>query len=441
MDDEYQKGRRAVVTGVGVVSPIGCTKEVFWESLVRAQGGISALGPSSSDDETVTSGARIQEFRGRIKDFDCLDPAVEKRLRKALKVMNRETQLAVAAAEQAVSDSHLADSGLDPERIGVSFGTGNVPIMPEDFINGIQACGDRSDGFDFDRWGTDGIPQVAPLWLLKCLPNMPACHVAICNDLRGPNNSITQREVAANLAVAEAWHSIAEGDADAFVVGATGTTILSLNHMHSLMEQDVAPAGIDPTGVCRPFDRRRCGFVVGEGAAAILLEDWESATRRGVPIYGEVVGAGSSCVLDRSHTPQCDAALANAMRAALHTAELTPAELGHIHAHGLSTQRSDIEESRAIRNVLGASADTVPVVAAKSYLGNAGAGAGILELVASLLAIKHGRLFPILNFDQPDPECPITPVTSSDVEAGNSFLNLSMAPHGQASCLAIRAVA
>ena len=440
MDTARDCTRRVVVTGLGVISPIGNNQEAFWQSLIDGRNGISRLNCSPQNGFPDACAGEAREFAGRIEDFCGLDKEVKKAIRKALKVMNRETRMAVAAAQQAIADSDLPAAGLEPERIGVCFGTGFVSMMPEDFQSGIDNCTDSGrEEFDFSRWGTEGVEQVTPLWLLTCLPNMPACHIAIYNDLRGPNNSITQREAAANLAVAEAYYAIADGAADAIVVGATGTTLLPFNLLHTLMEQDVAPGGSDPAKVCRPFDRDRSGSVVGEGAAALILEEMHSAIRRGADIYGEVAGAGSSCVVERNHVPRCSAAAANAIRAALRSAGLSPDDVGHVHAHGMSTYRSDIEEAQAIREVFGSRADELPVVAAKSYVGNAGAGGGAIELVASLLALKHGRLFPVLNYENPDPQCPIAPVTSSDVEAGDSFLNLSMVPQGQASCVLITA--
>ncbi len=440
MDTVRNSRRRVVVTGVGVVSPIGSTQETFWQSLVGGRSGISRLDSSPQNGYPDACAGEVREFNGRIEDFGTLEKDVKKAIRKALKLMNRETRMAVAAAQHALADSDLGAGGLEPERIGVCFGAGFASMMPHDFLAGVENCTNEHSEFNFSRWGTEGVEQVAPLWLLTCLPNMAACHIAIHNDLRGPNNSITQREAAANLAVAEGCHVIADDAADAIVVGATGTTLLPFNLLHTVMEQDMAPGGGDPTKVCRPFDRDRSGSVVGEGAAALILEDLHSATRRGAKIYGEVCGAGSSCVVERNHVPRCSTALANAIRATLRSADANPDAVGHLHAHGLSTRRSDIAEARAIREVFGDRADELPVVAAKSHLGNAGAGGGAIELVASLLALKHGRLFPVLNYENPDPECPITPVTSSDVEAGESFLNLSMVPQGQASCVLIRKV-
>jgi 3-oxoacyl-[acyl-carrier-protein] synthase II len=433
--------RRVVVTGIGVVSPIGSTKDAFWEALRAGRSGISSLNSLPQSRFPQACAGEVREFEGRITDFGELDAATKKALRKALKVMNRETQMAVSAAQQALNDSKISADGYDPERIGVSFGAGYVSMLPQDFLAGIDACTNERDTFDFQRWGTDGIPQVAPLWLLKCLPNMPACYIAIYNDLRGPNNTVTQGAAAANIAVEEAYHLVADGAADAILSGGTGDNILPYSYLHTVLEEEVSPGGPNPATICRPFDIGRTGSVVAEGAAAFLLEERNSAIARGATIYGEIVGAGSSCVVDRNHVPQLGQALANAIRAALNAAQLSPDEVGHVHAHGLSTQHADIEEAHAIRRIFGDRADTLPIVAAKSFIGNAGAGAGAMELAASLLALEQKHLFPTLNFEAPDPNCPIAPVVSSDVEAGESFLNVNMAPQGQASCVVVRAAA
>ena len=429
--------RRVVVTGVGVVSPIGTDVGTFWRGLVAGQSGISRPSGHEANGDPEPAVAAVQNFGEQIEAFGPLEKDVRKKIRKALRLMNRETQMAVAAAQQAVAESGLSSAGFDPERVGVCFGSGNAAVLPEDFLPAIQACTDDADQFDAGRWGIDGLPQVAPLWLLTCLSNMPACRIAIFNNLQGPNNSITQREASANLAVGEAMNLIADGEADAMIVGATGTTILPFNRLHEVLDREVAIGDSDPATLCRPFDRRRCGSVLGEGAASVVLEELQSALRRGVPIYGEVTGTGASCVVDRGRVPHCDSALANSIRSALRRAGRDPESVGHVQAHGLSTRRSDRDEARAIRNLFGPRADTLPIAAAKSGLGNSGAGSGALELVAGLLALKHGHLFPVLNYEEPDPECPVSAVTSADVPAGGSFLNLSVSSQGQAGCVLV----
>lgn len=418
---------RIVVTGIGVVSPRGRTAAAFWSGLTSpTSAGAGALEPGGA----LSVG--VADFNGHIDSFCELSPVTRKSVQKSLKLMNRETQMGVAAGQQALQDSGLLENGI-PDRIGICFGAENFAVMPEDFQAGVQACSDSSGEFNSDRWGEEGIPEVAPLWLLKCLPNMPACHLAILNDLRGPGNTITQRDVAGNMAIAEACRIIKDGDADAMVVGATGTTLTASASRHPDDESEFVEA---ENNVCRPFDRRRQGSVPGEGAGVIVLEEMHSALHRGAPIYGEILGTASASCSGRERAIACKNGLVNAMRQALQRAGLDPESLGHIHAHGLGTVTSDFAEAQAICQVLGKSAGRIPVVAAKSHLANAGAGSGILELIASLLALRNGHLFPVLNFNEPDPMCPVRPARNCDDAAGSSFLNLNMFGRGIASCVA-----
>ncbi len=323
--------------------------------------------------------------------------------------MCRECQMGVAAAQLALADAGLVvgDGKYDPERTGCVFGADYMLTMPEEFSAGINRCRDREGHFDYNRWATEGMPQLSPLWLLKYLPNMPASHVAIYNDLRGPNNSITHREAAANLAIGEAYRTILRGSADIMVVGATGTRVHPMKTVHAIQTEELAGNGVEPSKASRPFDKNRTGMVIGEGAGAIVIEELATAKARGATIYGEIVGHGSSHVADTNCVAHRDVALANVMRASLRGAGMSPDEVGHIHAHGLSTRSCDIDEAKAIREVFGAAADKVPVTAAKSYFGNLGAGSGMIELIASVLALSNDKLFPILNYETPDPECPI----------------------------------
>ena len=466
MLQQNQDRCRIAITGIGVVSPIGQTVADFWQSIAEGRSGIRARGTvRDRDAESRSAGPIGQEcaegpasrqresepffvcpyageasgFCGSIDDFGPLERDVKRAIRKALKLMNRETQMAVSAGQQALADSRLLASTVDREQIGVCFGADNVSIMPEDFLRGVEACVTDTGQFDFDRWGTDGLPEVAPLWLLKCLPNMPACYLAIFNGLLGPNNSITEGSVSANLAVAEACRLIEDQAATAVLTGATGTTLQPFNLMHTLPDEQVAADNEDPATVCRPFDRTRTGTVPAEGAAAFVLEEFESAVRRGARIYGEVTAAASGTAADRSGAPACRRSLAHALSGCLQAADWPPEQIGHLHAHGLGTPTMDAAEAAAIRDVFASVADRLPVVALKSYIGNAGAGAGALEMAASLLAVHHRRLFPVLNYRQPDPQCPIRPVRSFDPNAGRCFVNVSLASHGKASCVAVSA--
>jgi 3-oxoacyl-[acyl-carrier-protein] synthase II len=429
--------RRVVITGCGVICPLGRTKEDLWSGLLEGRSGVTPLTSLPSGALPLRFGGEVVDFTGKIDDFGPLDPNRKKTIRKGLKVMCREIQMGVASAQWALHDGQLDPASCDPDRAGVSFGADYIMTLPDEFATGVRDCLDETGDFRYERWSEKGMPNVTPLWLLKYLPNMPACHVAIYNDFRGPNNSITVREASANLAVAEAYSMILRGQADVMLAGATGSRIHPLRTVHTVLQEQLALEGDSPERASRPFDLHRQGMVVGEGAAVLLLEDAQAAEKRGVPVLGEVLGYGASAALDRQAVALRDRALKNAMIQALKSARMTPDDIGHVHAHGLSTLRCDIAEAQAIRDVFRDRKEPVPVTAAKSYFGNLGAAGGMVELVASMMAIQHGTLFPTLNYETPDPECPVEVVHQPTRPAGSNVLNLNVTPQGQASAVIV----
>lgn len=432
--------RRVVITGLGVISPLGNSPSALWEGLTTGRSGVVPLTSVPTEYLPSTFAGEARDFSGSIDDFGALEPEKKKAIRKGLKVMCRESQMGVAAAQHALADSGLPlGTAIDPDRIGVVFGADYMLTLPDDFTAGIVRCLKEDGTFDFSRWAAEGMPQVTPLWLLKYLPNMPASHVAIYNDLRGPNNSITLREASANAAVGEAFRTIVRGSADVMLAGATGTRIHPMKFVHSVTQEEVAGNGVEPARASRPFDLNRQGMVLGEGAAAIMLEELESARARGAKIYGEIIGSASSSVANKHGVAQRTTALTNVMTLALKDANSKPADVGHIHAHGLSTRSCDVDEARAIHEVFGERASKIPVAAAKSYFGNLGAGSGLVELISSLLALSNKRLFGILNYDTPDPQCALA-VSTADADPGASFLNVNVTPQGQASAVMIRSL-
>ena len=432
--------RRVVITGMGVISPLGNTLESLWEGLASGTSGVAPLKTVPVDYLPTAFAAEAHEFTGSIDDFGPLEGEKKKAIRKGLKIMCRESQMGVAAAQRSLADAGLADSSIvDPERVGVLFGSDYMLTLPDDFAAGIMKCIDEEGNFDFTRWASEGMQQLTPLWLLKYLPNMPASHVAIYNDLRGPNNSITLREASANAAVGEAFRTIVRGSAEIIIAGATGTRIHPMKMVHSLTQEEVVGNGVEPTKASRPFDLNRGGMVLGEGAGAVVLEELESAKKRGARIYAEVLGTASSSVANHSGIAQRETALKNVMSAALRDADRTTADVGHLHAHGLSTRSSDEEEAKAIHDVFGDRATKLPVVAAKSNFGNLGAGSGLIELVSSVLALQQGRLFPVLNYETPDPKCQLAVCQNGDAP-GSSFMNINVTPQGQASAVLVGAI-
>ena len=432
------KQRRVVITGVGIISPIGNTRETLWEALLRGQSGVGRLTPVHPHDLPVTFAAEASNFQGNIGDFGPLEPEQKRAIRKALKVMCRESQMGVASAQLALADARIAPGKVDPQRAGVSFGADYMLSTPDEFSEGILRCLDSRGRFEFSCWGTHGMPRMSPLWLLKYLPNMPASHLAIFNDFRGPNNSLTLREAAANAAVAEAFQIILRGSADVMLAGATGSRIHPMKIIHAAQQEQLAAANGDPTRASRPFDRDRTGMVLGEGAGAIVLEELSAAEARGADIYAELVAGASSSAIGPNLQARRRQAMVNVLCAVLHGAGACPDDVGHFHAHGLSTRSADVEEARAINEVFGRRAKPLPVVAAKSYFGNLGAGSGMVELVASLLALRHDRLFPVLNYETPDPECPLAAVGQPRDGAGSSLVSLNVTPQGQASAVMVR---
>ncbi|HEY5314977.1 MAG TPA: beta-ketoacyl-[acyl-carrier-protein] synthase family protein [Pirellulales bacterium] len=432
-----KSSRRVVITGMGVISPLGNTPQSLWGALVEGRSGVARL-PEDFPAVLARYGAQARDFTGDIDGFGPLEGEKKKAIRKGLKVMCRESQMGVAAAQRAINDAGLSPTNHDPERTGVVYGSDYMLTMPDEFTASIRECIVDADGFQFSRWAGPGMEKMPPLWLLKYLPNMPASHIAIYNDMRGHSNSITHREAAANLAIAEAFRVITRNHADCMVAGATGSRVHPMKAVHALQQEQLADQDCEPAAACRPFDRDRSGMVLGEGSGAVILEEREHALARGARIYGEIAGAGSSSVADRNLVARRDAALANAMRSALSDAGAAPQTVGHIQAHGLGTRTCDADEARAIREVFGSYAQQLPVSAAKSYFGNLGAGSGMVELIAGTLALGEQRLFRVLNYQTPDPECPIAAVCSSDTPAGDSFLNLNVTPQGQASCVMVR---
>ncbi len=428
--------RRVVITGLGLISPLGHTTESLWDALMAGRSGVRAVQTLPGQLLHMPWAAEASQFTGDIDDFGPLDKELKRSIRKGVKVMSREIQMGVAAAQRALVDARLPAGSYDVERTGVVYGSDYILSGPDEFVDAMSGCLDGDRNFDFGLWADQGIPKITPLWLLKYLPNMPASHIAIYNDLRGPSNSLTMREASAHLAVGEATQLIARGTADTIVAGATGTRIHPLRTLHAVMQEEIARDGDDPARACRPFDLHRSGMVLGEGAGAVVLEALDTAIARGAKIRGEVIGSGSSAVQDSRGVGHLQAAARVALRQTLQSAGIAPAAVDHVHAHGLATRRSDAAEAQAIQEVFGAR--PVPVTAVKSYLGNVGAAGGILELIASVLALEQGLLPPVLNYQTPDPQCPVQVVRSFGEPAGDLFVALSLTPTGQASAVAVR---
>ncbi|MFO1022760.1 MAG: beta-ketoacyl-[acyl-carrier-protein] synthase family protein [Planctomycetales bacterium] len=433
MGTRHENSRRVAITGVGVVSPNGIGREAFWNSITAGHSGISQI-------DLMSASSIPHHIGGQVKDFNDKTSRNYIKQRKNIKVMCREIQLGVAAATLALEDAGITEGVVNPERMGVEFGANLMLSPPEILFDAAKATCDPGDVlFQFDRWGQTGMPKLQPLWLLQFLPNMPACHIGIHADARGPSNSLTMSEASGNLAAAEAWRIVSRSQADVMITGSTGTTIHAVKSLHATLWDELSTWSGDPAEASRPFDADRCGQVCAEGSGVMIFEEEEHAKKRGAKILGYILGAGASCVADKEGKPDLKRAMVVAMKSALKDAGLTPADVGHINAHGLSTTTDDVLETEAIHEVFGDLGTKVPVTAFKSYWGNPGASCGSLELIGSLLGFSQGIVLPTLNYHKPDPACRLNVVHGEPLKGANPVcLKLSVTRIGQASALVVQ---
>lgn len=415
------RSRQVVITGVGVVSPIGIGRDAFWTALSQSQSGVTRLPMYAESEMPVDFGAPLKDF----------DPKLYVKPRKALKVMCREIQTAFSAAALAVEDAKLAEADTDPDRKGAVFGSQMLYGDIFEFEDLFRDCTvDRE--FVFENFGGSFPSRMYPLWMLKNLPNMAACHIAIAQDARGPNNTIVLGEVSSLLALDEAAKAIERGAADVMIVGGTGTRLELAGWIYRGF-LNLSQRNDDPAAASRPFDRDRDGLVNGEGAGSLILESRAHAERRGATILAAVHGFGSSFA---TRVDQTSSAIQVSIRNALRSAGVEASEIGHVNAHGMSTVAADEAEAQAIRETLG----DVPVTAHKSQFGHIGAGSGAVELIGSVLSLHHSLVPPTLNYENPDPRCPVNVVHGKPLlDAKPMAIKLSQSQTGQVVALVIGA--
>jgi 3-oxoacyl-[acyl-carrier-protein] synthase II len=419
--------RRAVLTGIGIISPIGLEPDTFWESLRQGRGGIRRIQSFDASGMPVRIAGEVDGFNAK--------SYLEKKDRKSLKVMARPIQLAVAAAEKALQDGRVEKGKLDPTRFGIEFGASLIASeLAELGVAAQLSANCRPLQVDLEKWGEQSLPSMPPLWMLKYLPNMLACHVSILHNAQGPSNTITESNVAGLLALGEAFRIIGRDQADLFLVGGGDSKVNPLSLSRLCLFEPLSRRNDAPEKASRPFDRNRDGTVLGEGAAVFILEELEHARRRGARIYVELVGFGAAFDRDRSGD-----GLARAAVTALKEAGIHPSEIDHVNAYGASDVDSDVAEARALEQVFRECPSPVPVFAAKSYMGNLGAGSAPAELAASVLALEHGILPRTLNYEEPDPACPVAVSCEQSRPIRRPyFLKVSFTDLGQCAALVCR---
>jgi 3-oxoacyl-[acyl-carrier-protein] synthase II len=390
--------RRVVVTGLGIVAPNGIGKEAFWDACLNGKSGVGPIKSFDASQHPVKIAAEVN-------DFD-VAPFLQNGHRKSLKIMSRAMRFAVGAAGLGLQDSGLEMDHEDPTRIGVVMGTGMIPVdLPELTPALVDAC-DENGRLETTRLGAQGEGALFPLWILKYLPNMVAAHISLAFNAQGPNNTITTACAAGTQAVGEAFRLIARDDADIVLAGGADSRIdplliLAYTALGALSKSDRPPGEVS-----RPYDAHRDGFVMGEGAGVLVLEELEHAKKRGATIYAEVLGMGSSFDAYAATKPDPEAkGAARAIRESLREARVDPADVNYINAHGTSTRLNDLMETTAVKKVFGANAKILPLSSIKSMVGHLIGAAGAVEAAAMALTLHTGAVPPTINQTQPDPEC------------------------------------
>ena len=427
--------RRVVVTGLGVVAPNGVGKDAFWSACVNGRSGV---GPIRSFD---ASGHPVK-IAAEVLGFDAAS-YLSNGHRKSLKVMSRAMQFGVGAAAMAAQDSGLELARQNPERVGVVMGTGIVPVDLAELTPALMDACDENGRLQPARLGQHGGSALFPLWILRHLPNMVAAHISLLLNAQGPNSTVTTACAAGTQAVGEAFRLIDRGDADIIFAGGADSRMDPLLLLAYTALGALSRAERPPAEVSRPFDAYRDGFVLGEGAGVLVLEELEHARQRDATIYAEVLGFGSSFDAYGVTKPDPEArGAARAIEWALKEARVDHRDIDYINAHGTSTRLNDQMETVAVKRVFGEGSRALPLSSIKSMVGHLIGAAGAVEAAALALTLKDGVLPPTINLTQRDPECDLdyVPNTARDYPI-RTAMSTSFGFGGQNAALVMRRLA
>lgn len=409
--------RRVVVTGVGVVSPLGIGNDKNWEGLIAGRSGIGPITRYDASEQPV-------RIAGEVKDFNPEDFIDKKEVKK----MDLFIQYAMAAAHYAMEDSGLQITEDIAERAGVLVGAGLGGLSTIEKYHSAMLEG--------------GYKKISPFFIPMLIINLAPGHISIKYGAKGPNVSSVSACATGTHSIGDAFHMIRRGDADVMIAGGTESTVTPLAIGGFTVMKALSTRNDDPTAASRPFDKGRDGFVLAEGAGIVVLEEYEFAKKRGAKIYGEVVGYGLSG--DAYHltapAPNGEGA-ARCIKMALSTAGVNPEDVDYINAHGTSTPFNDLYETMAIKSVLGEHAKKVMVSSTKSMTGHLLGAAGGIEAVFSLMAMNKGVVPPTINYQDPDPECDLdyVPNTARDAKV-NCVLSTSLGFGGTNASLLFRKI-
>ena len=430
---------RVVITGFGQITPLGLSTDETWASLCAGRIGIDTITAFDPVGFTCKLAGQVPDYQ--IRDY------VPKSYRKATKLMSRDIELAVIAANEAFVRAGLVTKGIDPdnsniepERTAINLGAGLISCDLVEIAPAVAAS--ATDGkFDIHKWGKDGLNMVTPLWLLKYLPNMLACHVGIIHDIQGPSNTITCAEVAGHLAIAEATQVIARGASDVALAGGAEAKVNPIVMIRQYMLKRVTTENNDdPASACRPFDADAKGSVFGEAAGVVVLEELKHAEKRNARIYAEIVGLGQSNSINPAYEriEPDGMGIRIAIEKALAEAQIQPDDLDLIIPHGTGIPADDLAEANAIQAILGDAVVQIPVWPIKSMMSNTGAASGAVDVIAALCAMRDGIIPAAKNCDKKADGCNLNIVNQQQKKNIRFALSCSYTYGGQTAAVILK---
>lgn len=384
--------RRVAVTGIGLVTPVGVGNDVTWQAVCEGRSGVHRITKFDPTEHKTQIAAEINGF----------DPELYMNAKEARKT-DTFIQYAVTAAKFALEDSGLEITEELSPRMGTIIGSGIGGM--ETYVNTVLMMNEKGPG------------RLSPFFITNIINNMAAGYVSIFFNAKGPNCCTTTACAASAHAIGYAAQAIRNGEADAMFAGGTEAPVIPLTFAGFNAMRALSTRNDEPSKASRPFDKERDGFIIGEGSGMLILEELESAKKRGAHIYAEIVGYGMSSDASHITAPSLDGP-ERCMKAALHDGEVNPDEIDYINAHGTSTPLNDANETNAIKQVFGERAYKIPVSSTKSMTGHLLGAAGAVEAAFSVLALEHGILPPTINYEFPDPECDLDYVPNQAREAG-----------------------
>jgi len=373
--------RRVVVTGIGALTPIGNNLQDYWDNLIKGVSGAASITHFNAENFKT-------QFACEVKDFVATDFLERKESRK----LDLFSQYALVVAKQAIEDSFLNTNEINPDRSGVIWGSG---------IGGMKTFFSESVNY-----GTgNGTPRFNPFFIPKLISDIPAGHISIKYNFRGPNFTTVSACASSTNALIDAFNYIKWNKADIFIAGGSEACIFEpgIGGFNAMMA--LSTRNNDPKTASRPFDKNRDGFVMGEGAGALILEEYKHAKKRGAKIYAEVVGSGLTADAHHITAPHPEGLGAkNVMKLAVEEAGITPSEVDYINVHGTSTPLGDIAETKAIKSLFGEHAYNLNISSTKSMTGHLLGAAGVIETIACVMAVKNNIIPPTINHETKDPE-------------------------------------